>query len=141
MGLSLNKDNLKGFVDQKEIERLVPQIQKAHKDLHNKTGLGNDYVGWVNLPSSIPDRFIKELEELGKKVRENSDCLISIGIGGSYLGIRAAIEFLRDGAKIPVHYIGQNICADYVANLLDELKDKRVTVVVISKSGKPTEPP
>ncbi|MBF0483877.1 MAG: glucose-6-phosphate isomerase [Candidatus Omnitrophica bacterium] len=140
MVLTLNKDLLKGFVSPKDIEKIAPQIQKAHKDLHNKTGKGSDYLGWINLPSSIKPALIDELEDLGKKVRENSDCLISIGIGGSYLGIRATVEFLRDAAKIPVYYVGHNICADYLANLLDEVKDKRITVVVISKSGTTTEP-
>ncbi|MBF0479958.1 MAG: glucose-6-phosphate isomerase [Candidatus Omnitrophica bacterium] len=140
MGLVLNRSNLKGFIDPKDMENIVPLVQKAHKDLHNKTGKGSDYVGWVNLPSSIKPAFIDELEDLGKKVQENSDCVISIGIGGSYLGIRASIEFLRDAAKIPVYYVGQNICPDYLASILDQVKDKRVTVVVISKSGTTTEP-
>lgn len=140
MDIILNKDNLKGFVSQKDFDAIVPHIEMAHKELENKTGLGSDYTGWVDLPSRTTDEFLEEINELGKKVRNNSDCLLSIGIGGSYLGVRASLEYLISDQKLPVYYAGHNLSAGYLYNLLNKLKDKRVTVVVISKSGTTTEP-
>jgi glucose-6-phosphate isomerase len=114
-------------------------VKAAHDNLHQGTGLGSEYTGWLNLPSSIPDALIKDITVLAAEVHKNSDCLVSIGIGGSYLGIRATVEFLGRG-KLPIYYAGQNISSDYLHQLLITLKDKRVTVVVISKSGTTTEP-
>ncbi|MDP2652541.1 MAG: glucose-6-phosphate isomerase [Candidatus Omnitrophota bacterium] len=139
MSLTLDREFLKGFVGQNDIDALASKIKKAHDDLHNKTGKGNDFLGWVDLPGKIPDALIKELEALGNEVRKDSDALISIGIGGSYLGIRATVEYLG-GGKLPVYYAGHNMSADYLHNLLETLKDQRITVVVISKSGTTTEP-
>ncbi|MCA9398573.1 MAG: glucose-6-phosphate isomerase [Candidatus Omnitrophica bacterium] len=140
MSITLNTDHLKGFISDDEVKSILPAIKKAHEDLENKTGQGNDFLGWTDLPSRIEDSFIAELEQLGKDVRANSDCLVSIGIGGSYLGIRSTIEFLRDASQIPVYYAGHNMSVDYFNDLLETIKDKRVTVVVISKSGTTTEP-
>ncbi|MCA9405924.1 MAG: glucose-6-phosphate isomerase [Candidatus Omnitrophica bacterium] len=140
MSITLNTDHLKGFISDDEVKSILPAIKKAHEDLENKTGQGSDFLGWTDLPARIEDSFIAELEQLGKDVRANSDCLVSIGIGGSYLGIRSTIEFLRDAAQIPVYYAGHNMSVDYVHDLLETIKDKRVTVVVISKSGTTTEP-
>lgn len=140
MGLSLDRHYLKNFISDQEIESLAPQVKQAHEALLKKTGRGNDFLGWVNLPSSIDDKLVAELEKLGREVRKNSDCLISIGIGGSYLGIRATIEFLRDQVKFPVYYAGHNMSVDYLQTLFQSLKGKRVSVLVISKSGTTTEP-
>jgi glucose-6-phosphate isomerase len=140
MSITLNTDYLKSFIDPKEITALSPMVQKAHEGLHNKTGKGNDYLGWLDLPSRITDGFLDELNTLAQDVQANSDVLISIGIGGSYLGIRSTIEFLGGATKLPVYYAGHNISSDYLHNLLETVKNKRVTVIVISKSGTTTEP-
>ncbi len=140
MSITLNTDYLKGFIDAKDLQALVPEVKKAHEGLHNKTGKGNDFLGWLDLPMRISDAFIKELNDLAKDVQANSDVLISIGIGGSYLGIRSTIEFLGEASKLPVYYAGHNISSDYLHNLLETVKNKRVTVIVISKSGTTTEP-
>ncbi len=140
MAIHLDRHNLEGYVGRKDFELLVPGIRKAHDALDNKTGAGSDFTGWVTLPSMIEDSFLDELSALGEQVRLDSECLISIGIGGSYLGIRSTIEFLRNEAKIPVHYAGHNMSVDYFAALIDEIKDQDITVVVISKSGTTTEP-
>jgi glucose-6-phosphate isomerase len=140
MSITLNTDYLKNFINPKEITALSPMVQKAHEGLHNKTGKGNDYLGWLDLPSRITDGFLNELNILAKDVQANSDVLISIGIGGSYLGIRSTIEFLGGATKLPVYYAGHNISSDYLHNLLETVKNKRVTVIVISKSGTTTEP-
>ena len=138
--ISLDRSNLKGFVEQKNLENILLQIKKAHEDLEKKTGKGNTYLGWADLPGRIKDSFLQELAALAKSVQKNSDCLISIGIGGSYLGIRATLEYLHLEAKLPVYYVGNNMDPDYLVNLLSSVKNKRITVVVISKSGTTTEP-
>jgi len=140
MSISLNQDNLKGFVEKKDFERILPEIQKAHNLLESKSGPGKEFLGWMNLPSKISDGFIQDLEKLALEIQQNSDALISIGIGGSYLGIRSTVEFLGGKEKLPIYYAGHNISSDYLYNLLESLKDKRVTVIVISKSGTTTEP-
>ncbi len=140
MGIFLNTDYLKGFVSESEIKALVPAIEGAHKDLHEKTGAGNDFLGWVTLPSQIPDALVAELMALGKEVQSHSEAIISIGIGGSYLGIRSTLEFLGGDQKIPVYYAGHNMSAIDMGRIIKIVENKRVTVVVISKSGVTTEP-
>ena len=140
MGITLNTGHLKGFVQDGDLKALQPQVQKAHDALHKKTGAGAEFTGWVDLPSRISGGFVAELTHLAEEVQKNSDALVSIGIGGSYLGIRATLEFLGGAPKLPVHYAGHNISGGYLHALLETLKDKRVTVVVISKSGTTTEP-
>ncbi len=139
MDIQIDLKNLKGFIEKDEWKALEPAIEKAHQDLINKTGLGSDFTGWVDLPSKISDSLIDDLENLGKDIRSHSDCVISIGIGGSYLGVRATMEFLVADQKIPIHYAGNNLSSGYLFHLLEKVKDKRVTVVVISKSGTTTE--
>ncbi|OGX35511.1 MAG: glucose-6-phosphate isomerase [Omnitrophica WOR_2 bacterium RIFCSPHIGHO2_02_FULL_52_10] len=140
MEITLDRQYLKGYVEQKDYEELIPKIQKAHTSLENKTGKGAEFTGWLNLPQRIEDAFLDELMELGEEVRANSDCLLSIGIGGSYVGIRASLEFLIGDQKLPVHYAGHNLSSGYLYHLLSQIENQRVTVVVISKSGTTTEP-
>ena len=135
MSISLEFKNLKGLVDDKDFAGILPQVQKAHDQLHNRTGKGSEFTGWLDLPSKTSKAFLDELDALGKEVRKNSDCIVSIGIGGSYIGIRSSLEFLAAEQKLPVYYAGQGLSAGYLENLLKKLKDQRVTVVVISKSG------
>ncbi|MDD3374469.1 MAG: glucose-6-phosphate isomerase [Candidatus Omnitrophica bacterium] len=139
MDIKFDIKNLDGFIDKNEWKAIEPAVEKAHQDLINKTGQGSDFTGWVDLPSKMSDSLIDELESLGEEVRAHSDCLISIGIGGSYLGVRATMEFLVADQKMPVYYAGNNLSAGYLFHLLERVKDKNVTVVVISKSGTTTE--
>ncbi len=139
MSITLDQSNLENIISQEDLQGLLPAIEKAHNDLENKTGAGNDYLGWTTLPNDIDDFLIDELVALGKDVRGRSDCIISIGIGGSYLGIRATVEFLR-GTEIPIHYAGHNMSVDALYALIEEVKDKDFSLVVISKSGTTTEP-
>lgn len=140
MSITLNTDYLKSFIQPNDLQSIAVQVQEAHKGLHNKTGKGNDFLGWLDLPSKITGEFLNELDALAKEVQSHSDALISIGIGGSYLGIRSTIDFLGGATKLPVYYAGHNISSDYLHNLLETIKNKRVTVIVISKSGTTTEP-
>ncbi len=137
--ISLNTDYLNGFVSANELGNILSSVRLAHENLHHSKGLGAEFTGWIDLPSRIPDTLIKEISSLAGEVHKNSDCIVSIGIGGSYLGIRATIEFLG-GGKLPVYYAGHTISSDSLHQLLGILHDKRITVVVISKSGTTTEP-
>jgi glucose-6-phosphate isomerase len=137
--IALNTEYLKGFVSAGDLGGIFPSVRLAHEKLHNGKGLGGEFIGWLDLPSRISDTFIKEIVSLAGEVHQNSDCIVSIGIGGSYLGIRATVEFLG-GGKLPVYYAGHTISSDYLHQLSEVLKDKRITVVVISKSGTTTEP-
>jgi glucose-6-phosphate isomerase len=140
MSLALDTKYLKGFIKDKDINALESPIEKAHNDLINKTGKGSEFTGWVDLPSTTSDQFLDQLKMLGDEIRAISDCLISIGIGGSYVGIHAAVEFLIGEQKLPIHFAGHNLSSGHLYYLLERLKDKRVSVVVISKSGTTTEP-
>jgi len=137
--ISLNTDHLKGFVSDRDLGDILPAVRKAHDDLHGRKGKGAEFTGWLDLPSRITGTSIKELEQLAAQVQKDSDAIVSIGIGGSYLGIRASVEFLG-GSKLPIYYAGHNISSDYLHGLVQALKGKRITIVVISKSGTTTEP-
>ncbi|MBF0386095.1 MAG: glucose-6-phosphate isomerase [Candidatus Omnitrophica bacterium] len=140
MGITLEKQYLKGYVAKKDFKQIFPKIKKAHDALEKKAGLGSEFTGWADLPSRTEDNFLNSLVALGEEVRSYSDCLISIGIGGSYLGIRATLKFLRNAEKIPVEYAGHNMSTDGLYELLESVKNKRIAVAVISKSGTTTEP-
>ncbi|MDE1921030.1 MAG: glucose-6-phosphate isomerase [Candidatus Omnitrophica bacterium] len=137
--LTLNTRRLEGFVVPGELDKIFPSVLRAHDFLHKHNGPGAGFTGWLELPSRIQDSFIQETLSLAAEVQRDSEAIVSIGIGGSYLGIRATAEFLG-GGKLPIYYAGHNISSDYLHRLLDSLKGKRTTVVVISKSGTTTEP-
>jgi glucose-6-phosphate isomerase len=139
MDIKLDVSNLKGSIDQNEWQGITLKVQKAHEDLTLRRGPGSEFTGWLDLPSKTEDSFLKELQLLGEDVRKHSDCLISLGIGGSYLGVRATIEFLIADQKLPVYYAGNNLSAGYLNYIFEQVKNKRITIVVISKSGTTTE--
>ncbi|MBQ9598316.1 MAG: glucose-6-phosphate isomerase [Clostridia bacterium] len=138
------------FVSQYEIDYLTKYVADAHEMLHNKTGAGNDYLGWVNLPSDYDKEEFARIKKAAEKIRSDSDVLVVIGIGGSYLGARAAVEMLqhsfynaldKDKRKGPaVFFAGNNISSTYMADLLETVEGKDISVNVISKSGTTTEP-
>ena len=129
-------------------EEMKAAAQKANELLHSGEGAGNDFLGWVNLPSSIDAEQIAAIEAQAAKLREKADVVICIGIGGSYLGAKAVIEamsnsfeFLKKKHENPtVVFAGQNISEDYTHELLEATKDYSVAAIVISKSGTTTEP-
>ncbi len=119
----------------------------ALEKVENGTGAGNDFLGWVNLPSSTPASLIEDIENVAKSLRENCEVVVAIGICGSYLGAKAVIEALSDsfaayrqGGAPKVLFAGQNIGEDYLYELQDFLKGKKFGIIVISKSGTTTEP-
>ncbi|MFA5059240.1 MAG: glucose-6-phosphate isomerase [Candidatus Omnitrophota bacterium] len=140
MDITLNKDNLKGFISEADFSNLTSDIERIHDAIEQKKGKGAEFTGWVDLPSKITSGVLSEIQKCAKDLQKQSDCVISIGIGGSYLGIRATVEFLSEEVKLPIYYAGQNLSSDGLFTLLAALKNKRVSVVVISKSGTTTEP-
>lgn len=149
-GLSLNLSKVSSFLEEHEITYLQPMVTEAHKMLHNKTGQGNDFLGWIDLPVNYNKEEFARIKKAAEKIRSNSEVLIVIGIGGSYLGARAAIEGLshtfynnlsKDKRKSPIiYYVGNNISSTYMADLLEAVEGKDISVNVISKSGTTTEP-
>ncbi len=143
--LSINYKNVLGFLKEHELEYFAEKAKYANELLENKKGAGNDFLGWVNLPTEAL-KMVKEIDELAKEIRENAEVLVSVGIGGSYLGARAVIEsFLNPfvSAKkgnTQVIYAGHNMNGEYFKNLLDYLEGKDFYIKVISKSGTTTEP-
>lgn len=138
------------FVNEHEIENLGGFIKCAHDMLHNKTGAGNDFVGWVDLPVNYDKNEFMRIKAAAEKIKSDSDALIVIGIGGSYLGARAAIEALvhsfynmlpKAERKTPeIYFVGNNISSTYIVELMELIKGKDISVNVISKSGTTTEP-
>lgn len=138
------------FFNKEEIEKMSPFVATAHEMLHNKTGPGNDYLGWLDLPENYDKEEYARIKKSAEKIRTDSDVLLVIGIGGSYLGARAALEMLnhsfqnllsKEDRKAPqVIFVGHHLSSTYMSELFDVLKDKDVSINVISKSGTTTEP-
>ncbi|GAB2670590.1 glucose-6-phosphate isomerase [Paenibacillus thermoaerophilus] len=138
------------FVGQHEIDNLAAAVKLAHEQLHEGTGAGSDYLGWINLPHDYDKDEFDRIKAAAARIQSDSDVLIVIGIGGSYLGARAAIEMLQHSfynllpksvRKTPeIYFVGQNISSTYVAHLLQLIEGKDISVNVISKSGTTTEP-
>ena len=135
------------FLKAGAVEALEPQVKAAQEDLENGTCPGNDFLGWLHLPSSISADFIKQLQDCANVLRENCEAIVVAGIGGSYLGARAVIEALSnsfawlvgDKSNPTILFAGNNIGEDYLSELTDYLKDKKFGVINISKSGTTTE--
>lgn len=137
------------FVSAREIELQQPFVETAHRLVHEGSGAGADFLGWLHLASTFSADELRRMEEAGARIREQADVLVVIGIGGSYLGARAALEYLRHsfGAllggrarPLTVLFAGHNMSATYLAELLEALEGREVSVNVISKSGTTTEP-
>ncbi len=136
------------FLPQDAVKKLSKTAVNAQQKLHSADGAGNDFLGWLNLPSSIEPELIQEIKVTAKRLSAQSEVVVVTGIGGSYLGARAVIDALsgsfdhlnKDRKKPFIVYAGQNIDEDYTVELLEFLKHKDFSVIVISKSGTTTEP-
>ena len=144
--ISLNIDKVTSFVGKEHILAFKPQVEDAQKALENGTLPGNDFLGWLHLPSSISKEHIEDLKATAKVLRENCEVVVVAGIGGSYLGARAVIEALSNNfaalmeSQSPrVIFAGHNISEDYLSELTAYLKNKKFGVINISKSGTTTE--
>lgn len=148
--ITIDIDNVKPFINDNDINEIQDVISKLHSQLEKGEGLGNNFLGWLHIPSTISNELINKINNIAAYVRNNADVFISVGIGGSYLGAKAATEFVNhsfankltdDSRKWPeIYFAGQNISSDYLSDLTDIIQDKRVCINVISKSGTTLEP-
>ena len=138
------------FFGEHELTYLSDDVKVAHHSLHEQTGAGNDFLGWIDLPVDYDKEEFSRIQKSAEKIKNDSDILLVIGIGGSYLGARAAIEMLnhsfynalpKEKRSTPqVLFVGQNISSTYMRDLMDLLDGKDFSINVISKSGTTTEP-
>ena len=131
------------FIDKKLYEKVKKEVVSAHELLRSKKGAGNDFLGWLDLPVSFDTREFSRIQQAADKIKKQSQVLVAIGIGGSYLGARSAIEMLKryfnqDGVE--VIFVGNQISSTYTKQLIGYLADKDFSINVISKSGTTTEP-
>lgn len=140
----------KSFINDDEIKMVEKLTEAAKAELLNKTGAGNDFLGWIDLPVNYDKDEFSRIQTAAKKIQQDSEVLLVIGIGGSYLGARAAIEFLRHSfynsvskeiRKTPeIYYVGNNISSTYISHLIEVIGDRDFSINMISKSGTTTEP-
>lgn len=138
------------FVADHEMESMKGIAENAKEVMVNKTGAGNDFLGWIDLPVNYDKEEFARIKDAAKKIQSDSEVLVVIGIGGSYLGARAAVEFLRHGfynsvskeiRKTPeIYYAGNSLSGTYISQLIEVIGDRDFSVNVISKSGTTTEP-
>ena len=147
MALKLNTRYLSGFLGADELSGIAVQTEAAAKVLHDKTGLGNDFLGWLTLPTDYDKAEFARIQAAAERIKKQAEVLIVIGIGGSYLGARAAIEFLKSPfynnmkKDTPdIYYVGNNISPTYLNEVLSICEGRDIAVNVISKSGTTTEP-
>lgn len=147
MSVKMNGRHLAKFVADDEFDAIFPQVSLAHETLHGKTGPGSDFLGWVDLPVDYDKEEFARIKKAAAKIQSDSDVLVVIGIGGSYLGARAAIEALKGTlynntckGTPQIFYVGNSISPAYLQSVLDACKGKDISVNVISKSGTTTEP-
>ncbi len=147
VNLEFEYRNALNFVEKEEITKYQDEINKHFESLNSRTGKGNDFLGWMDLPDGTSEEMITDIETVAKKMQSKSELTVVVGIGGSYLGSRAIIDALshhfsqlKGGNNPIVVYAGQNISEDYFTDLLEILDDKDYTLIVISKSGTTTEP-
>ncbi len=144
--IQLNISDVLATVSRADIEALAPEAAKSLAKLTDHSGLGNDFLGWVKLPTSTDEKLLNDIEATAKALREDCEYVVAIGIGGSYLGAKAVIEALGNSfaAYLPgapkVLFAGQNIGEDYLYELQQLLKGRKFGIIVISKSGTTTEP-
>ncbi len=145
--VKLNEKFLSGFVSAQEIEDMEKAASAAHASLVNHTGAGNDFHGWIRLPEDYDKEEFARIKKAAEKIKQNSDILVVIGIGGSYLGARAAIEFCKSPLynnlkkdTPDIYFAGNNISPTALTELLSICEGKNISVNVISKSGTTTEP-
>lgn len=148
--ITLDAGYLKNTITNEELAAYEDQVQKAHYDLHNETGRGSDFVGWVNQPRDFDEEELKKIQKTATRIRENTDIFVVVGIGGSYLGAKAGVEMLtpffhndslNKGRKGPkIYFAGHHLSGAYLEELLEFLDEGEVSINIISKSGTTTEP-
>ena len=150
MKLNFSYQFAKNFFNEDELKQIKPYVELANEVLTSKTGAGNNFLGWVDLPETYDKDEFARIKKAAEKIKNDSEVLVVIGIGGSYLGAKAAIEFLshsfynnlpKDKRKTPeIYFAGTNMSGVYLQHLIDVVGDRDFSVNVISKSGTTTEP-
>ncbi len=147
MPTQVNDKHIQAFIGEDEYQGIAAQVKSAHEALHSGTGLGNDFIGWLTLPTDYDKDEFDRIKKAAKKIQSDTDIFIVIGIGGSYLGARAAIEFLKSPnynalcKDTPqIYYAGNSISSTALAELLELCEGKNISINMISKSGTTTEP-
>ena len=150
MKLNFSYQFAKNFFNEDELKQIKPYVELANEVLTSKTGAGNDFLGWVDLPETYDKDEFARIKKAAEKIKNDSEVLVVIGIGGSYLGAKAAIEFLshsfynnlpKDKRKTPeIYFAGTNMSGVYLQHLIEVVGDRDFSVNVISKSGTTTEP-
>ena len=150
MKLNFNYQFAKNFFNENELKQIKPYVELANEVLTSKSGAGNDFLGWIDLPENYDKDEFARIKKAAEKIKNDSEVLIVIGIGGSYLGAKAAIEFLshsfynnlpKDKRKTPeIYFAGTNMSGVYLQHLIEVVGDRDFSVNVISKSGTTTEP-
>ncbi len=147
--INVDIQHVLGSISRQDIETLEPKATESLDKVLNATGTGNDFLGWVNLPTETTEALLDDIIACADELRASCDTVVAIGIGGSYLGAKAVVEALNDSfaayrpgvqGEPKLLFAGQNIGEDYMYELQDYLKDKRFGIIVISKSGTTTEP-
>ncbi len=145
MSVKLNTRYLEGFVDENDVKAIAPEVSAAVDLLNSRTGAGNDFLGWLDLPVDYDKEEFERIKKAAEKIRSDSDVLVVIGIGGSYLGARAAIEFCKSQnrnlfEKPQIIFAGNTLSSAALAEAVALCEGKDFSVNVISKSGTTTEP-
>ena len=147
MSVKFNGKHLARFVKESEFAAIYPQVEAAHNLLESRTGPGNDFLGWVDLPVNYDKEEFARIKQAAAKIMSDTDVLLVIGIGGSYLGARAAIEAMAGSlynatrTNTPeIYFVGNSISSSYLNQVLKICEGKRVSLNIISKSGTTTEP-
>jgi glucose-6-phosphate isomerase len=145
--LKINVEKTYGFISKDAVYGYKSDIEKFNTALDNKTGKGNDFLGWVNLPSSISNKDLSEIEAVAETLKKETEVVVVVGIGGSYLGAKCVLEALSNSFSTLkkqenplVLFAGQNLSEDYLYELLEILETKKYGIISISKSGTTTEP-
>ena len=147
MSITFSRQGCDGFVTEEELYALKQQVVHCHQSLHDKTGKGNDFVGWVDLPEEYDKAEFARIKQAAAKIQSQSQVLIVIGIGGSYLGTKTALDFIKTpyynekNKETPdIYFVGNNISSAYLNDILEIVGERDFSVNVISKSGTTTEP-
>ena len=146
----INLDLKNTGITKKSIMEYKEKVENIHKELHKRANLEKDFVGWLELPTNYDKKEFARIKKAAKKIKKESDILVVIGIGGSYLGARAVIEALTSSfynmlpnkqRKFPqILYVGNNLSSNYINEIIEYIGNKDFSVNVISKSGTTTEP-
>ncbi len=145
--INIDITKTKEVISEQEMNAFLPKLESAHKMLLNGGGAGSDFLGWVSLPGKIDSEELSRIKSCAKKICSDSDVLVVIGIGGSYLGARAAIDFVYGSAynqikktTPDVYFVGNNLSTDYFNEIIEIIGERDFSINVISKSGTTTEP-